>query len=107
MGKNSQFVALSLAQREGESIRLHDLQLDYVGAQYTDRSALELIHGAVRLSAHVIAKDPLQFASQLVGRLLPYQEQAAIREFTASLTEGSPRPWMRSLHPRSIRRGPH
>jgi hypothetical protein len=94
-----QFVSLSLAQREGEGIRLHDLQLDYVRAQYADRSALELIHGAVRLSAHVIAKDPLQFAPQVVGRLLPHQGQPAIREFTALLTEGAPQPWLQPLHP--------
>jgi NB-ARC domain len=74
------FVSLSLAQREGESsIRLHDLQLDYVRAKYADRSVLELIRGAVRLSAHVITKDPWQFASQMVGRLLRYQEQSVFR----------------------------
>ncbi len=82
-----QFVGLSLAQREAESggIRLHDLQLDYVRAQYPDREALELIHGAVRLSSHVIERDPSQFASQLVGRLLPHGDSPAIRQFTASL----------------------
>jgi NB-ARC domain len=63
-----QFVSLSLAQREAEGgIRLHDLQLDYVRAQYPDREALELIHGAVRLSSHVIKSHPGQFASQLWG----------------------------------------
>src|SRR5207244_4028619 len=42
----------SLAQRDGESgILLHDLQLDYIRAKVLDREALELIHGAVRLSA--------------------------------------------------------
>jgi len=50
-----QFVSLSLAQRDQPegSIRLHDLQLDYVRAQYPkeDQEALELIHGAVRLSS--------------------------------------------------------
>ena len=73
----------SLAQRDGadESIRLHDLQLDYVRAQYPDKEALELIHGAVRLSSHVIARDPEQFASQMVGRLLPYRDMSAIERF--------------------------
>lgn len=67
-----QFVSLSLAQRDDASggIRLHDLQLDYIRAQYQDREALGLIHGAVRLSAHVIARDPEQFVSQMVARLL-------------------------------------
>ena len=57
-----QFVSLSLAQRDQPegSIRLHDLQLDYVRAQYPkeDKEALELIHGAVRLSSNVIGRDP-------------------------------------------------
>jgi hypothetical protein len=67
-------------KREGEtsSIRLHDLQLDYRRAQYgktpADREGLDLIRGAVRLSSHVIHRDPREFASQMVGRLLPYQQ---------------------------------
>ena len=88
-----QFVSLSLAQRDQPegSIRLHDLQLDYVRAQYPkeDKEALELIHGAVRLSSHVIGKDPGQFASQMVGRLLPYQEMPAIGRFTKRVCEGT------------------
>ncbi len=78
-----QFIGLSLAQRDGtdESIRLHDLQLDYVRAQYPkkDKEALELIHGAIRLSSNVIGKDPGQFASQMVGRLLPHLDNARDR----------------------------
>jgi WD40 repeat protein len=94
-------VSLSLAQREVEfgAIRLHNLQLDYVRAQYPNREALALIHEAVRLSAHVIAKDRSQFASQVLGRLLSYRDQPAVREFAASLVEGAPRPWVRLLHP--------
>ena len=55
-----QLVDRLLAQCDGadESIRLNDLQLDYVRAQYPDRKALDLIHGAVRLSIHVIGRDP-------------------------------------------------
>jgi WD40 repeat protein len=96
-----QFVGLSLAQRDAASggIRLHDLQLDYVRAQYPDREALELIHGAMRLSSHVIESDPSQFASQLVGRLLPHDDSPAIRQFTAALTQAAPGPWLRPLAP--------
>src|SRR5271165_852522 len=74
-----QFVSLSLAQRDQPegSIRLHDLQLDYARAQYQDKKALELILGAIQLSANVIARDPGQFASQMVGRLMPYQSELA------------------------------
>jgi hypothetical protein len=96
-----QFVSLSLAQRDGDSgaIRLHDLQLDYVRAQYPDRDALALIHEAMRLSAHVIAKDGSQFASQVVGRLLLLRDDPAVREFADSLVKGAPRPWVRLLRP--------
>jgi WD40 repeat protein len=54
---------------------------------------------AIRLSSHVIAKDPAQFASQVVGRLLPHRDQTVVREFAASHAEGAPRPWLRLLHP--------
>jgi WD40 repeat protein len=89
----------SLAQRDDESaIRLHDLQLDYVRARYLDREALALIHGAVRLSAHVIDKDPHQFASQVLGRLLPYRVTPAIQQFLDEIAAGAPVPWLRPLH---------
>ena len=100
-----QFVNLSLAQREtdGCSIRLHDLQLDYIRAQYTDREALDLIQGAVRLSSNVIERDPAQFTSQVSGRLLPHQVVPGIARFTKSLTQAVRSPWIlslqRTLHP--------
>ena len=105
-----QFVSLSLAQRDQPegSIRLHDLQLDYVRAQYPkeDKEALELIHGAVRLSSHVIAKDPGQFASQMVGRLLPYRDMPAIERIHASeLPRGRERPGCGHCNQRFILRG--
>jgi hypothetical protein len=73
-------LALALRARDDGTIRLHDLLLDYVRAQYLDRHALDLIHGAMRLSSHVIERDPMQFASQLVGRLLPYLESKRLLE---------------------------
>src|SRR5271166_4444463 len=98
-----QFVSLSLAQRDQPegSIRLHDLQLDYVRAQYPkeEKEALELIHGAIRLSSHVIGRDPEQFASQIVGRLLPYADKPAIAEFTKRVVEGTRKLWLRPLQP--------
>ena len=93
------FISLSLAQRQGDGIRLHDLQLDYLRAQCPDREALSVIHGAMRLSANVVARDPAQFASQMVGRLLPYQDIPAIQQFTASVTEGAPAPWLWPVKP--------
>jgi hypothetical protein len=94
-----QFISCSLAQREGKGIRLHDLQLAYVRAQCTNRDALCLIHGAMQLSAEVVAHDPAQFASQMVGRLLPYQEVPEIQQFTANLAAGAPIPWLLPLKP--------
>jgi WD40 repeat protein len=82
-----------------DSIHLHDLQLDYVRAQHPDREALDLIHGAVRLSSHVIECDPKQFASQMLGRLLPHQQIAPLRQFTDAVIKGALRPWLRPLWP--------
>jgi NB-ARC domain/WD domain, G-beta repeat/TIR domain len=94
-----QFVSLSLALRgraEG-STQLHDLQLGYARARYAHREALALIHGAVRLSAHVIEKDPRQFASQVLGRLLPHRDAPAIQQFIDEIAAGAPVPWLRPL----------
>jgi WD40 repeat protein len=93
------FVGLSLAQQVGGggAIRLHDLQLDYIRAQYPDRDALELIHGAVRLSSHVLDDDSSQFSSQVVGRLLLYRQNSTIQRFLNNITAGAPVPWLRPL----------
>ncbi len=94
---------MSLAQRDQPegSIRLHDLQLDYVRAQHPkeDKEALELIHGAMRLSSDVIGKDPDQFSSQLIGRLLSYSDKPTIAEFIKRLADGTRAPWLRPLQP--------
>jgi len=94
-----QFVDRSLAQGDeaGEGVRLHDLQLDYVRAQFPDRDALDLIHGAVRLSSHVMGRDPGQFTSQVVARLRPYRDMPAIEGFLAKLVEATRIPWFRLL----------
>jgi WD40 repeat protein len=98
-----QFVALSLAQRDRPegSIRLHDLQLDFVRAQWPsdDKEALDLIAGALRLSSNVIAEDPGQFASQMVGRLLSYGNMPTIDEFLRRIAEGTRNTWLRPLQP--------
>ena len=97
------FVSLSLARREGRdgSIRLHDLQLDYIRSQYEDVSTLSCLREAVRLSVHVFNRDPNQFASQLIGRL--GGQEGAIGHFIERLASGAPRPYLRprkpTLHP--------
>jgi WD40 repeat protein len=60
---------------------------------------LRLVQGALRLSAHIIGKDPQQFASQMVGRLLPYQEMPLVQQFIETITKAAPRPWLRPLWP--------
>ena len=122
-----QLVSLSLAQRDQPegSIRLHDLQLDYVRTLYPDKETLELVHGALRLSAHAILKDARQFTSQMVGRLLPYQSELLgehfltwayvrfllrrrrrprrgvplIERFSDTVIDGTRTPWLRPLQP--------
>jgi hypothetical protein len=93
----------SLAQRDSadESIRLHDLQLDYVRAQWPkdDKEALKLIHSALRLSSHVIGKDPEQFASQMTGRLLSHQDKPVIGELLERLTANAVRTCLWPLSP--------
>jgi WD40 repeat protein len=84
---------------DGESIKLHDLMLDLVRSHYADPEALKLIHGAMRLSSHVIERDPTQFASQLVGRLLPYLGTPAVADFIEGVARTAPRPWLRPLSP--------
>jgi WD40 repeat protein len=94
-------VSLSLAQRDSADggIRLHDLQLDYVRAQYPDRAVLNLIQEAVRLSSHAIAYDSLQFASQVGGRLMVYASNPAIAGFVSDVSDHAQHPWLRPLWP--------
>jgi hypothetical protein len=122
-----QLVDRSLAQADSslESIRLHDLQLDYIRAQYRDQAALELINGAVKLSSHVISRDPSQFVSQMIGRLQPFFSEVqagrrsvltlmrslidrervtrqlvpSIEQFCSQIVNGTHVPWLRPLRP--------
>ena len=59
----------------------------------------ELLQGALRLSANVLAADPGQFASQMAGRLLPHLDSRGIEPFVAELSVCAVRPWLRPLHP--------
>jgi WD40 repeat protein len=58
---------------------------------------LQLLQAAIRLSAGVVAGDPGQFASQLVGRLLACIDSETIRAFVESVPKAAPRPWLRPL----------
>ena len=61
--------------------------------------ALRLIHGALRLSMHVLARDPAQFPSQMVGRLLAHRDKPDVARFVDEFTAAAPRPWFRPVHP--------
>jgi len=76
---------------------VQDLEADY-GSVLAERpsAALRLIHEAVVLSMHVLATDPRQCASQMVGRLLGFPE---VSRFVGKLSAVAPRPWIRPLHP--------
>lgn len=63
------------------------------------RPESDLLQGALRLSAHVLAGDPEQFASQMTGRLLPLLDSPGIGQFIAELSACAVRPWLRPLHP--------
>ena len=81
------------------------LELTDVGALIVDYeylpgdADLRLIQSAMRLSAHVIARDPRQFASQLVGRLLPHMGTSAVWDFIHGVIRAAPRSWLRPLSP--------
>ncbi|MGA8030319.1 MAG: NB-ARC domain-containing protein, partial [Bryobacteraceae bacterium] len=87
------------ADDPARGIKLHALQLDYVRACFPDGQTLSLIHGAVRLSAHVIQSDPWQFASQVTARLLPHLGSPEVSVFVGDLVQGAAKPWLRALHP--------
>ena len=63
------------------------------------REALRLVHGALRLSIHVVTRDSAQFASQLLGRLLAHRDKLDIAKFVGEMTATAPRPLIRPLHP--------
>jgi hypothetical protein len=51
-----------------------------------------LLQGALRLSAHVLAADFGQFASQLVGRLLPYRDSPPIGRLVDQVSAAALKP---------------
>ncbi len=57
-----------------------------------------LIQSAIRLSAHVLARDKAQFPGQLLGRLLSH-EHPGIRRLLSQLPAATDPPWFRPLTP--------
>ena len=85
--------------RRATSIKVlvYDGQGFWLATKYPDPVALDLIRAAFRLSASVIQNDPRQFASQMVGRLLPSKGRAHVDHFITTVTQGSPSSWLRPL----------
>jgi WD40 repeat protein len=87
----------------------YDVALDILsrkvpmGPEHNDlaprKDALELVHGALQLSSNAITKDPGQFASQVVGRLVQCRDMPVIDEFIKRVAGGVQAPWLHPLRP--------
>jgi len=95
---SERLVSLSLAERRGGGIELHDLHFDFVRTMCPWRDSLPWIHEAIRLSSPVIQQDPSQFSSQLVGRLSGLNKNSELRSFNEYLRQATSFPWLRPLH---------
>ncbi len=71
------------------------LLADYEELELSDE--LRLVRDALRLSSHVLAVDATQFASQMIGRLLPYRER--LQAFLDEVPATAPPVWLRPMHP--------
>ena len=75
-----------------------DLEADYLALPGAEQDeTILLIREALVLSAHVVAKDGRQYASQMVGRLMGLRGCVAITKFVEELTAVAPRPWLRPM----------
>ncbi len=74
----------------------HALTLDY--EELPEDEDLRLVQGALRLSSHVIERDPDQLAPQMMGRLLEFESQAltGLREGCRELPA---KPWLEPQWP--------
>lgn len=81
-------------------LRTTDVNALIADYEYLKPSAeIELLQGALRLSVPVLAEDARQLAGQMVGRLLPYRDSPAIRQFIAEVSAAAAEPWLRPLRP--------
>ncbi|MEH2403056.1 hypothetical protein [Nostoc sp.] len=62
-------------------------------------TSLELIQGALRLSAHILVADKRQLASQLHGRLLNQKMPEEIQALLAQIKQRTTTPWLCALTP--------
>jgi WD40 repeat protein len=106
------WLAYHLTQaRQSEELRRLLLDFDWIRAKLvamgiealisdydhlTEDGALRLVHGALRLSAHVLAKDPSQLRSQLYGRLVRSSDPS-VSALVERIEASGGSPWLRPL----------
>jgi WD40 repeat protein len=97
-GRDDQRWALLLdfewIQAKLEGTDIQSLIADYDCAPF--ESCLHLVEEAIRLSAHVLARDRRQLASQLTGRLIGNAD-VGVQEFLKHISENATLPWLRPL----------
>jgi WD40 repeat protein len=72
---------------------------DAPGNELPRRADLLLVHGALRLSLHVVTNDPVQLAPQMIGRLLVHRDKLDVAKLVDEISTAAQRPWFRPLHP--------
>jgi WD40 repeat protein len=75
---------------------LNDFELALSTSLDRQSAELRLVQDALRLAAPVLAKDPMQLAPQLLGRLLPFEEPE-IQSLLERANRWSGRTWLRPL----------
>jgi WD40 repeat protein len=82
-------------QSKLEATHTHSLTADY---NYLADADLRLVQSAIRLSAHILARDPRQLAGQLLGRLLG-DNSPSIQVLLNQAVQWRAWPWLRPLMP--------
>jgi WD40 repeat protein len=99
-GRHAQWRALLLdfewMQAKLEGADVQSLIADYNGAPF--EPCLHLVGDAIRLSAHVLARDRWQLPSQLTGRLIGSVD-CNVQAFLKQVNERATLPWLRPLRP--------
>lgn len=80
-----------------ETLRDYDLGLNAgIGRTDIPTYALQMVQGALRLSAHVLAQDKRQLAGQLLGRMLDFP-QKEIQDLLEKAKLCQKGPWLRPI----------
>lgn len=76
---------------------LGDFDVALSGSLDNQSAQLRLVKDALRLSAPVLAKDGQQLAPQLLGRLLPFNNEPEVKELLRSASSWQSGAWLRPL----------